>query len=147
MVVHIACDHAGLILKEAIKEHLSSSNYTVKDYGTHNHDSCDYPIFAQNLCEALALDDQSFGILICGTGVGMSIMANRYTHIRAALCGNEFQARATREHNNANVLCLGERVVGQGLAISMVDVFLKTAFEGARHQRRIDMLKLDNLKS
>ncbi len=136
--IHIASDHAGLLLKECIIAHLEKQGYTVKDHGTHSAESCDYPIFAQKLCHALD-NGQEKGILICGTGVGMSIMANRYAHIRAALCANEFQARATREHNDANVLCLGERVTGPGLALTMVDIFLATPFEGGRHQRRIDM--------
>ncbi len=137
--VHIASDHAGLALKDTVKKHLESQGYTVCDHGTHTAESCDYPAFAQALCQALLADsEEAQGILICGTGVGMSIMANRYKGIRAALCGNEFQVRATREHNNANVLCLGERVTGPGLALSMVDIFLKTPFEGGRHQRRID---------
>ncbi len=139
--IHIASDHAGLALKDTIKAHLEKQGFTVQDHGTHNTESCDYPVFAQSLCQALINKEQEKGILICGTGVGMSIMANRYAHIRAALCGNEFQARATRQHNNANVLCLGERVTGPGLAISMVDIFLTTPFEGGRHQRRIDMFE------
>ncbi len=137
--VHIACDHAGLALKNLIISQLEAQGHTVKDHGTHSTDSCDYPVFAQNLCEGLLQDTpEAKGILICGTGIGMSIMANRYKGIRAALCANEFQARATREHNNANVLCLGERVTGPGLALDIVRLFLSTPFEGGRHQRRID---------
>ncbi len=137
--VHIASDHAGLALKNLVVNQLQAQGYLVHDHGTHTEESCDYPVFAQTLCEALCKDSpEAKGILICGTGVGMSIMANRHKGIRAALCGNEFQVRATREHNDANVLCLGERVTGPGLALSMVDIFLQTAFEGGRHQRRID---------
>ncbi len=137
--LHIASDHAGLALKNLVKTHLEAQGHSVQDHGTHTTDSCDYPVFAQNLCTSLLKDTaQAKGILICGTGVGMSIMANRYQGIRAALCGNEFQVRATRQHNDANVLCLGERVIGPGLALSMVDIFLQTSFEGGRHQHRID---------
>ncbi len=137
--VHIASDHAGLALKNLVKEHLEAKGYCIHDHGTNTADSCDYPVFAQKLCQELLKDaGEAKGILICGTGVGMSIMANRYEGIRAALCGSEFQVRATREHNDANVLCLGERVTGPGLALSMVDIFMETAFEGGRHQRRID---------
>ncbi len=138
-LVHVASDHAGLHLKNRIIEHLTAQDYTIQDHGTHSLESCDYPVFAQKLCESMQQTEQSRGILICGTGIGMSIMANRYAHIRAALCSSEFQARATRAHNDANVLCLGERVLGVGIALDIVDIFLKTPFEGGRHAKRIDM--------
>ena len=137
--IHIASDHAGLALKNALMLRLSSLGHHLEDHGTHTAESCDYPVFANRLCDAL-LEKGGLGILICGTGVGMSITANRRPGIRAALCANEFQARATRQHNDANVLCLGERVTGVGLAYAIVDVFLETAFEGGRHQRRIDLI-------
>ncbi len=137
--IHIASDHAGLALKDTIKAYLENRGHKVHDHGTHTAESCDYPLFAQRLCQALLENKDAKGILVCGTGVGMSMMANRYAHIRAALCANEFQARATRQHNDANVLCLGERVTGPGLAMNMVDIFLTTPFEGGRHQKRIDM--------
>ncbi len=136
--IHIACDHAGFQLKEAIKVHLQSQGYSIKDHGTNNTASCDYPIFAKTLCTEI-LKQGCMGILICGTGIGMSIMANRIKGIRAALCSSEFQARATRAHNNANVLCLGERTTGIAIALDMVDIFLNTPFEGGRHQGRIDL--------
>lgn len=136
--VHIASDHAGFALKSALALHLGSLGYHVEDHGTKNTESCDYPVFARALCEAV-LHTGDAGILICGTGVGMSIAANRTMGIRAALCSCEFQAAATRKHNNANVLCLGERVTGKGLAFAIVDTFLKTTFESGRHQGRIDL--------
>ncbi len=134
--IHIASDHAGLTLKEALKTYLTQQGFDVNDHGTHSAESCDYPHFANALCKAV-LESNGRGILICGTGLGMSIMANRHKGIRAALCGTEFQAKATREHNDANVLCLGERVIGQGIAQNMVDIFLQTPFAGGRHEARI----------
>ncbi len=134
--IHIASDHAGFALKEYVKNHLITQGFDVEDHGTQSTESCDYPNFANALCAAV-LKTQGRGILICGTGVGMSIMANRHKGIRAALCGTEFQVKATREHNDANVLCLGERVIGQGVAQSMVDMFLNTPFAGGRHEARI----------
>ncbi len=137
-IIHIASDHAGFQLKEVIKSHLEAQGHTIKDHGTNNTASCDYPIFAKSLCASL-LDEGGSGILICGTGVGMSIMANRMKGIRAALCASEFQAQATRAHNDANVLCLGERVTGFGVALNIVDIFLNASFEGGRHQGRIEL--------
>ena len=143
-IIHIASDHAGLNLKTTIKDYLISKGYEVVDHGTNSTQSCDYPIIAQKLCMALQESKEDIkGILICGTGIGMSIMANRYKDIRAALCCNEFHAQATREHNNANILCLGERVTGQGLALKIVNTFLATNFVGGRHQSRIDQFDKD----
>ena len=139
--IHIASDHAGFALKAALKKHLAAQGHDVIDHGCDAPASCDYPDFAHKLCNAVLADD-GMGILICGTGIGMSIAANRHEGIRAALCTNEFLARATRMHNNANVLCLGERVVGVGLALSITDVFLNTDYEGGRHQRRIDLIEI-----
>lgn len=140
--IHIASDHAGFSLKKVIKEYLKTKGYEIVEHGCNDQSSCDYPVFAHDLCNALESEGQdSTGILICGTGIGMSIAANRHAGIRAALCTNEFLARATRMHNNANVLCLGERVVGVGVALSIVDVFLNTEYEGGRHQRRIDLIE------
>lgn len=137
-LIHLASDHAGFALKSAIILRLSSLDYDVVDHGAHSSESCDYPVYARQLCNAV-LEKGGSGILICGTGIGMSMAANRMPGIRAALCATEFQARATRQHNDANVLCLGERVTGTGLAFAIVDAFLDTAFEGGRHQRRIDL--------
>lgn len=138
-LVHIASDHAGFALKSALAEHLAGLGYPLEDHGTSGPQSCDYPLYAQTLCRAV-LDDGSAGILICGTGLGMSMTANRFRGIRAAVCADEFTARAARRHNNANVLCLGSRVLGPGLAFSIAEIFLKSSFEGGRHQRRIDLM-------
>ncbi|UZP68483.1 ribose 5-phosphate isomerase B [Desulfovibrio mangrovi] len=136
--VCIGSDHAGFALKEVLTSYLSGLGYTVEDLGPAAATSCDYPVFAQKVCEKV-LNDNIFGILVCGTGIGMSMAANRHEGIRAALCTNEFHARATRQHNNANVLCLGERVTGPGVAMELARIFIETPFEGGRHQRRIDL--------
>ncbi|HDQ39780.1 MAG TPA: ribose 5-phosphate isomerase B [Desulfonatronum sp.] len=136
----IASDHAGFDLKENIKSYLDQIGRTVEDLGTHTLDSCDYPLKAQELCHKVLQTDCP-GILICGTGQGMAMSANRIPGIRAALCVNEFMARAARAHNKANVLCLGSRVLGTELARSIVLAFLTTDFEGQRHQRRIDQME------
>lgn len=137
--IHIACDHAGLDLKETLKAALEARGLRICDHGTHSRESCDYPQYAHALCAAVEAENGR-GILICGTGIGMSIAANRHAGIRAALCTTELHARLTRLHNNANVLCLGARVTGVELALAIMHVFLDTAFEGGRHQRRIDQL-------
>ncbi len=135
-LIHIACDHAGLNLKNSIIKHLESKGYDIKNHGTNDATSCDYPIFAKALCAGVKKVG-GLGILICGTGIGMSIMANRIHGIRAALCSSEFQAKATKAHNDANVLCLGERTTGLGIALEIVDIFINTPFEGGRHEKRI----------
>lgn len=137
--IHIACDHAGLELKETLKAALEARGFQIRDHGTNSRESCDYPQYAHALCAAVEAENGR-GILICGTGIGMSIAANRHAGIRAALCTTELHARFTRLHNNANVLCLGARVTGVELALAIMHVFLDTAFEGGRHQRRIDQL-------
>jgi ribose 5-phosphate isomerase B len=137
--VHIASDHAGFALKTTVVAHLAQQGRAVQDHGTDNAQSCDYPVYAQALCKAV-LARGDLGILICGSGLGMSMMANRFRGIRAAACTNEFLAAASRRHNNANVLCLGERVLGVGLALAVVDAFLQNKFDGGRHQSRIAML-------
>jgi ribose 5-phosphate isomerase B len=136
--IHLASDHAGFALKTLVSEHLAKQGYAVRDHGTDSTQSCDYPVYAQAVCKA-ALARGDPGILICGTGIGMSMMANRFRGIRAAVCSNEFLAGASRRHNNANVLCLGARVIGADLALAVVDAFLRNEFEGGRHQRRIAM--------
>jgi len=139
--IFIGSDHAGLTLKSALCDHMSAAGHTVVDLGPNDAASVDYPHFAKAVCQKVLETPGAAGILICGTGIGMSIAANRIPGIRAALCLNEYLARMTRLHNDANVLCLGERVVGQGLAASIADVFLDTAFEGGRHQRRVDLIE------
>ena len=137
--IHLASDHAGFALKSAVIEHLAKQGHAVQDHGTDSTQSCDYPQYAQALCKAV-LARGDLGILICGSGLGMSMMANRFRGIRAAVCANEWLAALSRRHNDANVLCLGERVIGAGLALAIVDAFLRNEFEGGRHQGRIAML-------
>ena len=131
-------DHAGYNLKLKIKAHLESRGIEVVDKGTDAPESCNYTIFAHAVCEAVTAGEAPLGILVCGTGIGMSIAANKHAGIRAACCENTFSARMTRMHNDANVLCRGERVVGFGRACEMVDLFIDTPFEGGRHQARVD---------
>ena len=138
--IAIACDHGGLELKEEIKKYLKSEGYDFKDYGTNTAGSCDYPDYALPVAEAVANKEFDFGILICGTGIGIGIAANKVPGVRAALCSDTFSAHATREHNNANILTLGQRVVGSGLALDIVKTFLTTEFEAGRHQTRIDKI-------
>ena len=149
--VYIASDHAGLELKASLVRHLTEKGHTVHDLGPSSPESCDYPVYAKKVCTRVVADagdkatpgdnPASYGILICGTGIGMSMTANHIPGIRAALCCGEFQARATRMHNNANVLCIGERVTGPGVALDMADIFLATPFEGGRHLRRINQIE------
>lgn len=141
MKVIIGADHGGYDLKVAIKEFLKKKGVEVVDVGTESLVSCDYPDIAKKLVKEV-LKEGVKGILVCGTGIGMSIAANKYDGIRAALCSDTFSARMTREHNNSNVLCLGERVVGKGLALDIVDIWLNTAFsEGERHKNRIELIE------
>ena len=137
----IACDHGGYAYKQTIMQHLADREIEYRDFGTFSPDSCDYPDYAQPVAKAVASGECEKGILICGTGIGMSIAANKVRGIRAAVCGDSFSARATREHNDANILCLGGRVIGQGLACMMADLFLTTEFIGAQHTRRLDMIR------
>lgn len=137
----IASDHGGYKLKTEIIKHLTDKGIDVADLGCNDTTSCDYPEYAQKVVkEVLSSGDK--GILVCGTGIGMSIAANRYRGIRAAHCTDTYSARMTRMHNDSNILCLGERIVGTGLAIDIVDIWLNTDFEGGRHKRRIDMLEI-----
>lgn len=141
MDIVIGSDHGGYNLKETLKTHLiNSPSYAVTDIGVFSRDSADYPKVAHELAQAVLKGEYSRGILICGTGLGMSIVANRYKGIRAAVCHNLYMARMSRQHNNANILVMGGRVIGAGIALEMVDVFLKTGFEGGRHQKRIDQI-------
>ncbi len=137
--IFIGSDHAGFQLKNQIVTFLASEQHTVEDLGVDSPTSCDYPNIAHAVCTKVLENTESFGILICGTGIGMSMAANRKHGIRAALCGCEFQAKATRAHNNANVLCLGERVTGSGVAMEMVRLFLATPFDGGRHLQRVQL--------
>ena len=140
--IYIGADSAGYRLKEEVKAHLTELDYQVVDCGCDSEASCHYPVFAAAVCEKVQADlDGSYGILICGTGIGMSMCANKHKGIRAALCSDTFSAKMTRRHNDANVLCLGARVLGTFLAIDIVDEFLKNEYEGGRHQIRLDMMR------
>jgi ribose 5-phosphate isomerase B len=138
--VVIACDHAAFDFKNQIKEHLIHKGLDVLDVGTHRQERCDYPDFAAVACAKIHTGEATWGLLLCGTGVGMSMSANRCTGIRAAVVSDSFSAAATRQHNNANVLCLGSRVVGMGLALQIIDAWCGASFEGGRHQARIDKM-------
>ena len=143
MKIAIGADHGGFELKESIKEHLNESgNYEIIDYGTYSTESVDYAAIAFKVGNAVTADSSEniLGILCCGTGIGISMAANKVKGVRAACCSDYFSAKLTRAHNNANILCMGGRVVGPGLANELVDVFLSTEFEGGRHQRRIDQI-------
>lgn len=141
-MVAIGCDHGGFILKQEIIGYFQENNIEYRDYGTYDTNSCDYPIYAKKVAEAVVQGECEKGILICGTGIGISMAANKVKGIRAALCHDCFSAQATREHNNANILALGGRVVGAGLAIKIVDTFLKTEFsQDKRHIRRIEQIE------
>ncbi len=141
-MIAIGSDHGGFALKQEILAHLRSRGLEFKDFGTYTEASCDYPIFAKAVARAVAEGECERGILICGTGIGVSITANKQPGIRCALCGDCFSAKATREHNDANILALGARVVGPGLALLIVDTFLDTPFSNdERHIRRISLIE------
>ncbi|WP_434631420.1 ribose 5-phosphate isomerase B [Thermoanaerobacterium thermosaccharolyticum] len=139
-MIAIGSDHGGYELKEAIKKHLDEKGIEYKDFGTFSEESVDYPDFALKVAEAVASGEFERGILLCGTGVGISIAANKVPGIRAANVSDAFSARYSKEHNNANVLCMGGRVVGPGLATLLVDEWLNAEFQGGRHQKRLDKI-------
>lgn len=145
MKIAIGCDHGGYQLKGEIISYLRDNNYEIKDFGTYSEESCDYADYAVQVAEAVASKEYEYGILICGTGIGISIAANKVPGIRAALCSDTFSAHATREHNDANILAMGQRVVGPGLAIDIVKAFLNSVFEGDRHIKRIQ--KITNIEN
>ena len=140
MKIALGSDHAGLPLKNDIIKHLEGKGIEIKDFGTYTEESCDYPDYAQKVAEKVAAKEFDFGILVCGTGIGISIAANKVKGVRAALCSDTFSAHACREHNNANILALGQRVVGLGLALDIVDNFLNAKFEGGRHEKRVNKM-------
>ena len=141
-MIGIGSDHGGFALKEAIKKHLEERGLEYKDYGTYSDASCDYPVYGRAVAKAVAAGECQLGILICGTGIGISITANKVPGVRAALCSDCFSAEATRLHNNANILALGARVLGEGLALKIVDTVLDTPFSNdERHIRRISMIE------
>ncbi len=136
----IGSDHGGFLLKEKIKEYLEGQDIAFQDFGTYSAEAVDYPDFAMKVAHAVAEGQCDRGILCCGTGIGVSIAANKVPGIRAALCGDTFSARASRQHNNANILALGERVTGPGLALDIVKVWLSSEFEGGRHENRLQKI-------
>ncbi len=145
-MIAIGCDHAGVEMKKAIIEALSQKGFEFMDLGT-DGEPCDYPDMAEKLCKEVLAGTCEKGILICGTGIGMSIAANKVKGIRAALCSDSFSTRFTRLHNNSNVMCMGARTLGHGLACELAEIFLTTEFEGGRHQRRIDLISAIEAKN
>lgn len=138
----VGADHAGLSLKGPLVAHLEAKGWDVDDVGTHGPESVDYPDFAHAVAAKVATDGALLGLLVCGSGVGMSISANRHASVRAVVCSEAYSARMARLHNDANVLCLGARVVGVGVGVEVLDAFLDTAFEGGRHARRVGKIEL-----
>lgn len=136
-MIAIACDHGGFKLKLAIEKYFEQNRITYRDFGAYDEGSCDYADYAKQVALSVKEGQSDFGILVCGTGIGMSLAANKVKGIRAAVCTDYFSAKYTRLHNDANILCLGQRVVGEGLALELVEVFLNTKFEGGRHAQRI----------
>ena len=139
-MIAIGSDHGGFELKQEIMKHLDETGVAYKDFGTYSQDSCDYPVYAELVSKAVVSGEYESGILICGTGIGISISANKVKGVRAALCHDCYSAEFTRRHNNANILALGGRVIGAGHALKIVDIFLNTEFEGGRHARRVDLI-------
>ena len=141
MKIAIGCDHGGYELKLAVKKHLEEKGYEVVDYGCDSTESVDYPVYGEKVGRAVAGGECELGVLICGTGIGISLAANRVKGVRAAVCSEPYSAEMTRRHNNANIIAFGARVVGEGTAMTIVDAFLGAQFEGGRHARRVDMLE------
>lgn len=141
MKLAIGCDHGGLEIKNAILAFLREQTIEYVDYGTYTTDSVDYPVYAKRVCAAIQNGECELGILCCGTGIGMSIVANKQKGIRAAVLADDFSAEMTRRHNNANVLCLGGRVIDSEQAVHLANIFLSTPFDGGRHQKRVDMME------
>jgi ribose 5-phosphate isomerase B len=139
-MIAIACDHGGYALKETVKQHLKDKGYEVKDFGTNSLDSCDYPDYAAPAAQAVASGECEKGIVICTTGIGVSIVANKVKGVRCALCADSLSASLTRRHNDTNMLAMGAGIIGQNLALEIVDTWLTTEFEGGRHQRRVDKI-------
>ncbi len=138
MIIAMACDHGGFGLKETVKKHLLEAGHEVRDFGTDSLESCDYPDYAGPAAKAVAAGECDRGVLICTTGIGVSMVANKIHGIRCALCHDLLSASLTRRHNNTNVLAMGAGIIGSNLALEIVDVWLATEFEGGRHQRRVD---------
>lgn len=139
--IAIGADHGGFKLKEKIIQHLKDKKVEFKDFGTFDEDACNYPDIAKEVASEVSTGSFNRGILVCGTGIGMSIVANKIKGIRAALCGDVFSAQASRGHNDSNILCLGQRVIDDELALKIVDIWLKSEFEGGRHKIRVDLIE------
>ena len=143
-MIALGCDHGGYELMQEVKKYLEDHQLEYKDFGTYTTESCDYPVYGKKVARAVASGECDKGILICGTGIGITMAASRVPGIRAAVCTNEYMARLTREHNDANILGMGARVIGAGTALSIVETFLNTPFsEGERHKKRIAMIEED----
>ena len=140
MKIAIGCDHGALALKNKLVVHLAEIGYEVCDFGTHTQDSCDYPVFGAAAAKAVASGECQKGIVLCTTGIGISITANKVKGIRCALCADSLTAELTRKHNNSNMLAMGAGVIGPNLAERIVDTFLSTEFEGGRHERRVNLI-------
>lgn len=140
MTYAIGCDHSAVVLKNHVKAHLESRGITVIDHGTFSEESTDYPLYAKAVAKSIQKQEADYGILICGTGLGMSMAANKFDGIRAAAVSESFSAKMAKAHNNANILCFGARVVGPGLATDIVDTFHDTTFQEGRHQKRVDLI-------
>jgi len=140
MKIAIGNDHAAVAMKNHIVKYLEDKGYEMVNFGTDTSDSCDYPVYGEKVARAVASGECELGILICGTGIGISLAANKVKGIRAAVCSESYSARLTRQHNNANIIAFGARVVGEAVAEEIVDEFLNAKYEGGRHQRRVDMI-------
>ena len=138
--IAFACDHGGFLIKNAVISHLKKKGYEVIDFGTNSSESVDYPVYAEPCCRSIVAGKADLGILICGTGIGMSIADKKIHGLRSACCGDTYSAAMNRNHNNSYVLCLGARVVGEGVALEIVDAFLANSFVGSYHTRRVEML-------
>ena len=145
-MIAVCCDHGGLSLKQEVLRHLEEKGLEYKDFGTNSPESCDYPDIVKPLCQAIQRGECDKGVIICGTGIGISMAANKMKGIRAALCHDSFSAEFTRRHNDSNIIAFGARVVGPGLALQLLDIFLNTPFEGGRHAVRVEkMMALEQL--
>jgi len=140
MKVVLGCDHGGLNIKNAVIEYLKDNNFEFIDFGCYTEDSVDYPEYAYKVATAVRDNGDTLGILCCGTGIGISMAANKVKGVRAAVCTNDFMAEMTRRHNNSNIICMGGRIIDEATAVKLADIFLNTEFEGDRNIRRVDMI-------
>ena len=139
-MIAIGCDHGGIQIKNAVIDYMKENGIAYTDYGCYTEESVDYPVFAYQVAKAVADGEAELGIICCGTGIGVSMAANKVKGIRAAVCADEFCAEMTRRHNNANILCMGGRVIDEEKAVKLASIFLNTPFEGGRHEKRVDMI-------